>query len=142
MRPRISIRGCVPRSAGRSVGPPFFLVWIIATLDNSGQLWATLDASIGQLLALFSCRFPFFLVMCTRLYKSPCRSVCRSVRRRAVFALPPPPNHSIHTRLMLSRIRSCLLACLILLFRRFRAVFRRVLASLYEGLSVRPSVRL
>ena len=46
---------------------PVFLVWIIVALRNSGQLWATLDssgqlwdnsgqlldASIGQLLALF-----------------------------------------------------------------------------------------
>ena len=59
MRPRISIRGCVPwsvrRSVGRSVRPSvgpsitrFFRFWLgqlWATLGNSGLHWTTLDNS-------------------------------------------------------------------------------------------------
>ena len=56
MRPRISIRDCVPWSVGPSVGRSitrffrFGLSQLWATLGNSGQLWATLDNS-GQLWA-------------------------------------------------------------------------------------------
>ena len=69
----------VRRSVGPSVGNPFFSVWIIATLSDSGQLWTTLgnsgqlvDASIGQLLALF-------LDASSHLYKRVCPSVRRAV---------------------------------------------------------------
>ena len=40
----------VGASVGPSVCPPFFFVWITATLNNSGQLWTALGNS-GQLWA-------------------------------------------------------------------------------------------
>ena len=70
---RPSVGRSVGPSVGRSVRNPFFSVLIRATLGNSGQLWATLDytrlhwttldASIGQLLALLITSWPVFLQM-------------------------------------------------------------------------------